>query len=142
MPSAQRTISIDTTPEKAFAFLSDPVNDLRWRPGVKEMRATGAPAVGVRIHQVVGGPGGRAIAADIEITAYEPPTRYAFVAVAGPVRPQGEYRLQPTSGGVDVTFSLTAELGGIKKLLMGGAVQATMNGEMAALDKARSLLET
>jgi carbon monoxide dehydrogenase subunit G len=141
MPSAQRTISMNTTPEKAFAFFSDPANDMRWRPGVKEISAMGAPAVGAKVHQVVAGPGGRGIAADIEVTAYEPPTHYAFKVIAGPARPNGEFRIRPTASGVDVTFSLDAELGGLKKFLLGRPVQGSMNAEMAALDTAKQLLE-
>jgi uncharacterized protein YndB with AHSA1/START domain len=141
MPSAQRTISIRTTPEKAFAFFADPANDQRWRPHVKEIAAMGAPGVGGKVHQVVEGPGGRGIAADIEITAYEPPTRYAFSVVAGPARPKGEFRISPTAAGVDVAFSLTADLGGLKKFVLGGPVQSSMDGEMAALDTAKTLLE-
>jgi uncharacterized protein YndB with AHSA1/START domain len=141
MPNAQRTISISTTPEKAFAFFADPANDKRWRPAVKEIAASGPARVGGQIHQVVEGPGGRGIAADIEITAYEPPTRYAFKVVAGPARPEGEFRITPTAGGVDVSFSLKAELGGLKKFLLGGPVQNSMNSEMAALDTAKRLLE-
>jgi carbon monoxide dehydrogenase subunit G len=141
MPSATRTISIQTTPEQAFAFFADPANDKRWRPGVKEISAMGAPGVGGKVHQVVEGPGGRGIAADIEITAYEPPTRYAFKVIAGPARPQGEFQISPTATGVDVTFSLAAELGGLKKFLLGGPVQGSMNAEMAALDTAKKLLE-
>ncbi|MEA2675728.1 MAG: hypothetical protein QOI92_2920 [Chloroflexota bacterium] len=142
MPSAQRTISIRTTPEKAFAFFADPSNDQRWRPHVKEIAAMGALGVGGKVHQVVEGPGGRGIAADIEITAYEPSTRYAFSVVAGPARPKGEFRFLATVAGVDVSFSLAAELSGLKRLLMGGPVQSSMNGEMAALDTARRLLES
>jgi uncharacterized protein YndB with AHSA1/START domain len=141
MPNAQRTISINTTPEKAFAFFADPANDQRWRPHVKEISASGPARVGAQIHQVVEGPGGRGIAADIEITAYEPPTRYAFKVVAGPARPEGEFRITPTAAGVDVSFSLKAELGGLKKFLLGGPVEGSMNGEMAALDTAKRLLE-
>jgi uncharacterized protein YndB with AHSA1/START domain len=142
MPSAQRTISIATTPEKAYAFFADPANHQRWRPHVKVIAASGPPRVGGHIHQVVDGPGGRGIAADIEITAYEPPTRYAFAVVAGPARPKGEFRITPTPAGVDVSFSLQAELGGLKKLFLGGQVQSSMNGEMAALDTAKLLLES
>jgi len=142
MPSASRTINIATTPEKAFAFFADPANDMRWRSGVKEIAAMGAPGVGAKVHQVVAGPGGRSIAADIEITAYEPPTRYAFKAIAGPARPVGEYRFAPTATGTSVTFSLSVELGFVKGLLMNGPVQSTMNAEMAALDKAKAVLES
>lgn len=141
MPSAQRVITIQTTPEAAFAFFADPANDMRWRPGVKEISAMGAPGVGAKVHQVVAGPGGRGIAADIEITAYEPPSHYAFSVIAGPARPHGEFRIAQTSAGVHVTFSLEAELSGLKKLLLGGPVQGSMNAEMAALDTAKALLE-
>lgn len=36
---------------------------------------------------------------------------------------------------------LSAELGGIKKLLMGGAVQKTMDAEVAATERLKSILE-
>jgi uncharacterized protein YndB with AHSA1/START domain len=142
MPSAQRTIRIGRSPETVFAFLTDPTNDPGWRSGVKEMSADGGPGVGRRIHQVVAGPGGRGIAADIEVTAYEPPTRYAFRTVSGPVRPTGEYRLAPAGAdATDVSFALTAAVAGWKRFVMGGAVQRSMDGEMAALDKAKAILE-
>jgi uncharacterized protein YndB with AHSA1/START domain len=141
MPSAERTITVDRAPAEVFAFFTDPANDQTWRPAVKEMTAAGAPAVGARIRQVVKGPGGRGIAADIEITAYEPVTRYAFRVVAGPVRPVGEYTFTPNRTATDVRFHLTAELGGIKKLFMTKSVQKSIDGEMAALDAAKRAIE-
>ncbi len=141
MPAAKRTITIDRPPEQVFAFFADPANDQRWRPHVKEISASGPVGVGSKIHQVVEGPGGRGIAADIEVTGYEPPSRYAFHVIAGPARPVGEFRIAPSGTGSEVTFSLHAELGGFKSLLMGGAVQRSMDGEMAALDTAKRLIE-
>jgi uncharacterized protein YndB with AHSA1/START domain len=142
MPSASRTITIDRPPDQVFAFLADPANDRKWRPGVKEMAASEAPRAGARIHQVVAGPGGRSIPADIEIDAYDPPSRYAFHAVAGPVRPTGEFRISPTgTASASVTFSLDAEIGGWKKWLMSGQVQKTMDGEMRSLDTAKRIIE-
>jgi uncharacterized protein YndB with AHSA1/START domain len=142
MPNARRTIVIDRAPDRVFAFFADPANDKAWRPHVKEIAAEGPARAGSRIHQVVEGPGGRGIAADIEVTAYEPPTRYAFQVVAGPARPKGEFRFVPSGDGTEVTFSLAAELGGIKKWLLSGPVQSSMNGEMAALDTAKARLES
>src|SRR6478672_2803244 len=118
MPSAGRTITIDRPPDQVFGFFADPANDQKWRPHVKEIAAEGPPGVGARIHQAVEGPMGRSIAADIEITAYEPPTRYAFQVVAGPARPRGEFRFIETATGTEVHFSLAAELGGIKRFLL------------------------
>lgn len=141
MPHAERTITINRPPEQVFAFFTDPANDRRWRSGVKEVAAAGAPARGARVHQVVAGPGGRSIPADIEIDAYEPPARYAFHAVAGPVRPTGQYTFGAAGGGTTVSFSLNADLGGWKKWVMGGQVQKSMDAEMANLDRAKAILE-
>ena len=142
MPSAQRTITIDRPPEQVFTFFSDHGNDRRWRPAVVEIDPVrGAPA-GTRIRQVIKGPMGRGVGADIEITANEPPSRYAFQVVAGPARPRGEFGFTPAGSGTDVHFALAAELSGIKKLLMSGAVQRSMDSEMSGLDTAKRLLES
>ena len=141
MPNAQRTIRIDRPPEDVFAFFADPGNDRSWRPHVKEISTEGPVHVGSRIHQAVAGPGGRSIAADIEVTGYEPSSRYAFQVVAGPARPAGEFRFVSSGGGTDVTFSLRADLGGLKGLFLSRPVQASMDGEMASLDTAKSILE-
>lgn len=84
MPSAQRTIVINKPVEEVFAFFTDPSNDDRWRMHLKEVSAEGPIAVGSRIHQVVKGPAGRGIPADIEVTGYEPPSWYAFRVWRGP----------------------------------------------------------
>jgi uncharacterized protein YndB with AHSA1/START domain len=141
MPSATRTITIDRSPDDVFAFFSDPANDRQWRGHVKEIAAEGPPGVGRRIHQVVDGPGGRGIPADIEVTAYDPPRRYAFQVVAGPARPRGTFEVTPSGTGAAVTFSLAADLGGWKRFVMSRPVQSSMDGEMAGMDRAKALLE-
>lgn len=141
MPSAQRTIVIGRPVDDVFAFFTDPSNDPRWRPQVKEISALEHVAPGVRIHQVVSGPGGRGIPADLEVTAYQPPDRYAFRVVAGPVRPTGEFRFTSEGDSTTVSFALEAHLGGLKKLFMSRPVQSSMDGEMQGLDLAKALIE-
>ena len=143
MPSAERTVIIARPVSDVFAFFTDPANDLKWRPHLKEVSAEGPLAVGSRVHQVVPGPGGRGIPADIEVTALDAGARYAFQVVQGPVRPRGEFTFRPTSeGGTEVTLELSAELGGVKKLLVARPVQKSMDGEVAGLDRAKSILES
>jgi uncharacterized protein YndB with AHSA1/START domain len=141
MPSAQRSITINRPAAEVFAFVADALNGPKWRPGVHEVEHASGQGAGAIYRQSVKGPGGRRIAADIEITDYEPNHRYAFRAIAGPVRPTGEYRFAEANGGTRLTFSLDAKLSGWKRLLMSGAVQSTMNAEMASLDRLKSLLE-
>ena len=141
MPNAQRTIVIHRPPDQVFAFFANPANDQSWRPHVKEIAAEGAARVGSRIHQVVEGPGGRGIAADIEVTAYEPPTRYAFQVVAGPARPRGEFRFIETATGTEVTSRSRPSSAGSRSCCFPAPVQRSMDGEIAALDTAKRLIE-
>jgi uncharacterized membrane protein len=83
MPSAQRTITIDRPPDLVYAFFTNHANDPTWRPNVVEIEPISGAPVGKRIHQVIKGPGGRGLGADIEITANEPSARYSFQVVAG-----------------------------------------------------------
>jgi uncharacterized protein YndB with AHSA1/START domain len=142
MPHAQRTIVIARPPAEVYAFFADAENDKSWRPGVTLIRREGPLAVGTRYTQRIAGPGGRQVAADVEITELDPDTRVAFRGVAGPVRPDGDYSFAPAEGGTAVTFTLDAELTGVKKLLMAKPVQKSMDAEMANLDKAKALLES
>ena len=142
MPSAQRSVVINRPPGDVFDFFTNPTNESRWRTHLKEVSTSGPVDVGSRVHQVVKGPGGRGIPADIEVTAYQPPELYAFRVVAGPVRPTGEYRFAGQGNTTTVTLSLDAQLSGLKKLLMSRAVQKSMDGEMHALDRAKALIES
>lgn len=141
MPEAQRSIVIQRPIEEVFAFVSDGATAPRWRPGVLDVEHVAGKGVGETWRQGVKGPGGRRVAADYEITEWDPPRSLAFRATAGPVRPTGSYRLATENGGTRLAFSLRADLSGWKRLVMSGAVQSTMDAEMAALDRLKAVLE-
>jgi uncharacterized protein YndB with AHSA1/START domain len=142
MPSAQRSVRIARPVADVFAFFTDPANEQRWRSShLKEFQSHEPLAVGTRVRQVLAGPMGRDIDADIEVTELDQDARYAFRTIAGPVRPTGAFDFRPVAEGTEVTLRLDATLGGLKKLLMGASVQKAMNGEVAALDRAKAVLE-
>ena len=111
------------------------------RTGVTDVALVSGSGIGARYRQGVRGPGGRRVDADYEITAFELGSRLAFAATAGPIRPTGEYRLAAVPEGTRLTFSLAAELTGLKRLLMGGAVQTSMDAETASLANLKRVLE-
>jgi uncharacterized membrane protein len=141
MPSAQHSVSIRRPVGDLFAFVADGENAMRWRPGVLDVSHQSGEGLGAIYRQGVKGPGGRRIAADYEITAFEPDRRIAFRAIAGPVRPTGEYRFAAQGDGATVSLSLDAPLTGWRRLLMGRAVQSTMDSEVRNLDALKSILE-
>lgn len=141
MPSAQHSVSIGRPVSEVFAFVADGENAMRWRPGVLDVSRESGEGLGAIYRQGVRGPGGRRIAADYEITAFEPDRRLAFRAIAGPVRPTGEYRFAQEGDGATVSLALDATLTGWKRLLMGRAVQSTMDSEVRNLNTLKSILE-
>ena len=141
MLAAERTITINQPASAVFAVIADGTKATLWRPGVLDVALASGSGVGAIYRQGVRGPGGRRIAADYEVTALEPDRRIEFRAIAGPVRPAGSFELKPIGTGTALTFRLIAELGGWKRLLLGRAVQSSMDAEMRALDRLRDLLE-
>ena len=142
MPSAQHSVTIQRPVGDVFAFVADGLNGPKWRPGILDIAHMSGEGVGATYKQGVKGPGGRRIAADFEVTASEPNRRLAFRAVAGPVRPNGEYRFEAAGSGTKLSFALEAELGFLKNLVMGGAVQRTMDAEVQAIERLKRVLES
>jgi uncharacterized membrane protein len=141
MPSAQHQVTIARPVGDIFAFVADGLNGPKWRPGMLDISLVSGSGAGAVYKQGVRGPGSRRIDADYEITVYEPNRRIGFRAIAGPVRPTGEYRFDEAAGGTRLTFSLAAELSSLRKLLMGSAVQKTMDAELAASEQLKQILE-
>lgn len=141
MPAAERTISINQPPSAVFPVIADGRRATLWRPSVIDVELVSGAGEGAVYRQGVRGPGGRRVDADYEVTAFEPDRRLAFRTIAGPVRPTGKFELEGIGGATALTFRLQAELPLWKRLLLGRAVQASMDAEMAALDRLRDLLE-
>jgi uncharacterized protein YndB with AHSA1/START domain len=140
MPEASNSVQIQRPPADVFAFLANAENDPRWRRGVLDIRLKSGGGQGAIYEQGVKGPFGRRVAADYEITAYEPDRRIAFRAIAGPVRPEGVYELAPVDDGTRVTFSLRCSPSGLAKLIT-PMVAKTMRSEVGQLDNLRAALE-
>ena len=141
MPSAQHSVLINRPIGEVFAFVADGENAMRWRPGVLDVSRQSGEGLGAIYRQGVRGPGGRRIAADYEVTAFEPDRRIAFRAIAGPVRPTGAYGFATDGEGTTLSLALDATLSGWKRLLMSRAVQSTMDAEVRNLETLKTMLE-
>jgi uncharacterized protein YndB with AHSA1/START domain len=141
MAQATYSVTIRRPVDAVFAYVADGEKCPEWRPGVIDIKRASGDGVGTRYTQGVRGPMGRRIAADYEVTVYEPDRRLEFQTVTGPARPHGRYDFEAVDGGTRLTFSLDASLTGLRKLLMGSAVQKTMDSEVKTLDNLRQVLE-
>jgi uncharacterized membrane protein len=140
--SAEYTVTIGRAVEDVFAYVADGENCPAWRPGVLDIKRINGDGLGARYAQGVRGPMGRRIAADYEITVFEPNQRIEFQTVTGPARPHGRYLFEALDRGTQLTFSLEAALRGVSGLLMGRAAQRTMDDEVRTLDNLKGVLES
>jgi uncharacterized protein YndB with AHSA1/START domain len=140
MPAASHSTTIAAPPERVFAFIADQEHARAWRPAVLDIKLVSGSGLGARYAQGIRGPAGRRLAADFEVTTYEPPARYGFRGLAGPVRPDGLFVIEPTPDGSRLTLSISAELGGLTGLLLGRSVQRTMEAETRAIEGIGPLL--
>jgi carbon monoxide dehydrogenase subunit G len=142
MPNATYSVTINRPASDVFAFVADGEKCSQWRPGVIDIKRVSGEGVGTTYSQGVKGPMGRRVAADYQVTVFEPDRRLEFQTTTGPARPHGRYDFEPVEGGTRLTFSLGAQLTGLSRLLMGSAVQKTMDSEVRTLDNLKRLLET
>jgi uncharacterized protein YndB with AHSA1/START domain len=141
MPEASNTVQIARPAADVFAFLADGTTNTQWRAGVTDISLKSGSGDGAVYEQGVKGPFGRRVPADYEITAYEPDRHIGFRAIAGPVRPEGSYELEPSDGGTRLTFTLSCSPSGFAKV-MTPMVAKTMRAEVAQLDRLRTILES
>ncbi len=141
MAAASYSVTIARPIETVFDYIADGERCMDWRDGVLDIRRVSGEGAGATYSQGVAGPMGRRVPADYEVTVFERPRRLEFQTTAGPVRPHGRYDMEAADGGTRLTFALDAQVTGIKRLLMGSMVQKTMDGEVHALDRVKTLLE-
>jgi uncharacterized protein YndB with AHSA1/START domain len=142
MPHAEYTVTIDRPARDVFDYLADGTHNSEWRTGVLDIKHTNsATGEGAAYRQVLAGPGGRRIAGDDRITAFNPPRRLEFLVTAGPARPAGVFELTDgTDRATVVRFALDLQPAGLMKFMTPMIVRQ-MRREVAQLETLKKVLE-
>jgi carbon monoxide dehydrogenase subunit G len=116
----EKSIHINCTPEKAFAFATDFSNASKWMVGFIEskMLTEGATRVGTQ-YMFVSKMLGQKMEMKSEVTVWEPPARYEYKTVDAPISMHGGFTFTPKDGGTLVTMSGEGEFSGLFKLAEG-----------------------
>ena len=141
MLTAQNSVIIKRPVARVFEFVSDGESAPKWRKGVVYIKKESGEHFGAVYRQRVKGPGGRHVKADYVVTAYVPGRQLAFRAIAGPVRPEGEFKFEPEGDGTRLTFALKAEVNGMQRLLA-PLVRKTMQAEVKAIERIEALIQS
>ena len=143
MHEARHEVTVRRPASEVFGFLADGLNGPKWRTGYSATSPTSPGPASVR--RTSRASRVRAVGDRCRlqcITTYEPDSRLGFEVMPGPVRPIGEYVLDEVEGGNPPDLCAARGVGRTKKLLLGGAVQQTMDAEVEATERLKSLLES
>lgn len=121
---ASSRVTVACTPEAAFAYVADITTHPLWSPdNIRVLEAhQGPPALGARYRTAGFSVVARAdVEADLEVTAFEPPSRFAFVSSNGPRSFENVFTFTPTGDGtvIERTISFmapTQALDGLKAM--------------------------
>jgi uncharacterized membrane protein len=113
-------IEIGRTPEDVFAYLDRLERHPEWQGNLVDVKVEteGPPRVGTRVAETRKVPGGTR-GYTYEVTEHEPPRRFAFRVLDGPVRPVGTVTIEPVGDGSRsrVTLELDFHGHGVGKLI-------------------------
>jgi uncharacterized membrane protein len=120
MAAITESVEIGRRPEEVFAYVDDLARHGEWQEHIVEVKSVtdGPTKVGSRATEVRRA-GGREITATYEITEHDPPRRFAFRSIDGPIRVVGRGTLEPAGESTRLTIELDFEGHGlVGKLLV------------------------
>lgn len=108
-------VEIARTPEDVFELLSDIERLPEWQMSAIEAHADGPLGEGSRVtekRRLLG----RDVDTELEVVAYEPPTRLTLRSLGGPVNFTVDHELAAQGGGTQLRFVAEAQPGGLLRL--------------------------
>ncbi len=113
----EASVDINRPIEEVFAYVTDPAKTPEWSSLTLESTLEGSGPVGVgsRI-RAIGKFLGRRLESTVEVTQYDPPSKFAMRAVSGPGHLEIERQLESIGQGTRYHSRLAVESGGLFKL--------------------------
>jgi uncharacterized membrane protein len=137
MAHIEQSIHINRPVAEVFAFFADVSNDKKWRDGLVETRIDGALRVGAKVTEMTSLLGQK-VEMVAEITAYDPPRRYAMRSVGGKVKLEADFKFEDMSGGTHITVNVNLEAGDMDEATVASDAKKQFDADLARL---KSVLE-
>jgi carbon monoxide dehydrogenase subunit G len=112
----EHSVQISRSPEDVFGRLTDVERVPEWQSSAIEVRADGPLAQGSRIvekRRLVG----RELHNELEVIAFDPPTRLTLRSLGGPIKLTIYHELVATDGGTRLTVVASGKAGSLMKLV-------------------------
>ena len=133
-------VHVDRPPEVVFPYLVEPEQQKLWSDVPMRLLTAGPLAAGSRM-EVTFGMGPIKAVVGLEISALDP-ARMAFRTFSGPIRWEGEYRLQPSdTNGTELSQEGRLVFTGLWRLVEPIAGREIERGEVKELERLKEVVE-
>ena len=134
-------VSINRSPQDVFPYLVEPAKQALWSDVPMKPITGGDMRVGTQL-EVSFGLGPLKATVGLEVTALEHNARMAFTTFSGPIKWQGEYRLEP-DGANGSTLSQNGSLAfsGVWRLIQPIVGAEISKAEVKELEKLKAVIE-
>lgn len=134
---------INRPQQEVFDFVSDPANGHKWQSQFLSIEWASEEPHGVGSTQrSVARFLGRDIETTAQITLWDPPDKFAFKSLSGPIPVEGATKLEPEGNGTKVTLVAQVEAGGFFKLAEGLVKKRLESQFVTNLEALKLLLES
>ncbi len=134
-------VEIARTPEDVFELLSDIERLPEWQTSAIEAHVDGPLGEGSRViekRRLLG----REVDTELEVVAYEPPTRLTLRSLGGPVDFTVDHELAVQGGGTQLRFVAEAQPGGLLRLTEPVLARTAEQEFRRDFDRLKELLES
>jgi polyketide cyclase/dehydrase/lipid transport protein len=123
-----------------FAYLTDVTNLPRWQKTSLSAHADGELAVGARIHERREFQG-RSAEVELEVTAYDPPTRFELKSLRGPVSYELWHGLRPSDGGTRLHVGVAFKFGALMRVASKAFIKPAEREFQKDFERLKEMLE-
>lgn len=140
MISYESQVTVDRPPDTVFPYLVEPEKQAQWAGLSMRPLTAGPPVQGSRM-EVVFSLGPIKARIGLEYKAAEPGRRLAFGTFSGPIRWEGEYRLEPAGASTTLSQRGTMTFTGLWRLVEPLVGAEMKSGEIKELQKLKAVVE-
>ena len=141
MIEVEHTFEIGRPQTEVFAYLTDVARLPEWQSSAESAELEGELREGARIKEVRTFMGRRA-ASTLEVTEYNPPSRFSLKVIEGPIEYSVEHALEALDGRTRITFVGHGETGPIPRLMQGAVRRAVERQFVKDLETLKRTLES
>ena len=141
MIEVEHTLEIDRPVGEVFDYLTDVSRLPEWQASAETAELEGTLAEGARIREVRTFLGRRA-ASTLEVTEYDPPSRFSLHVVEGPIEYAVEHALEAVDDRTRITFVGRGETRRVPRLMHGAVRRAVERQFVKDLETLKRTLES